>query len=260
MGCDIHLYVERRDETGTWVSADKWTPNKYADEEGEPPFAVDYGDRFYAGRNYDLFAMLADVRNGRGFAGIVTGDGFNPISDPKGLPDDVSAQVKADSDRWEGDGHSHSHLTVAELLEYDWTQTTRHIGIVSPGQWAEFKANGKPTSWSGDISGGNVKKFSAEEFNAIWLNVAAILRAEDPEARVYDQWPHHHLRTKQFFDEETRALELFKKEAGVEMPVAVIQWSTSYYESAGNFLSKTMPKLWRLGRPEDVRIVFWFDN
>src|SRR5215475_2639659 len=59
MGCDIHFYVERKDDD-KWVTADKWMPDPYADEGEEPRLIVDHDDCFYGERNYDLFAMLAD--------------------------------------------------------------------------------------------------------------------------------------------------------------------------------------------------------
>ena len=54
-------------------------------------------------RSYNTFAMLADVRNGRGFAGIKTSDGFPYIHKPRGLPADLKeptrmSLVKVDSD------------------------------------------------------------------------------------------------------------------------------------------------------------------
>ncbi len=93
-------------------------------------------DQPYHGRNYDLFAILANVRNGRGFAGIKTGEGFNPISEPKGLPEDVSPEVKQSSDDWDVDGHSHSWHTVADLINYNWHQETISYG--EKGKYFEF--------------------------------------------------------------------------------------------------------------------------
>jgi hypothetical protein len=49
MGTDIHCAVEKKQPDGTWKVVDA-------------PFD-DY-------RNYDSFAILADVRNGHGFAGV----------------------------------------------------------------------------------------------------------------------------------------------------------------------------------------------
>lgn len=39
-------------------------------------------------RHYQLFSVLADVRNGYGFAGVPTGEWVKPISSPRGIPQD----------------------------------------------------------------------------------------------------------------------------------------------------------------------------
>lgn len=63
-------------------------------------------------RSYNTFAMLADVRNGRGFAGIKTSDGFPVIHEQRGLPEDLEMldeySVKIDRAQlvaaWDWDG------------------------------------------------------------------------------------------------------------------------------------------------------------
>jgi len=51
-----------------------------------------------------------------------------PISPPKGLPEDVSFMTKLDSDIWGEDGHSHSWLSSDELLELmEWINLSSHI-------------------------------------------------------------------------------------------------------------------------------------
>lgn len=119
MGCDIHAVVERkvtnRDEDGTpyssrWVSA------------GDPDF----------GRNYELFAVLADVRNY---------DDIQPVSEPKGLPSFKGRHEEYGWLQWHDydekpsrlfeyhyednyeDAHSASWLSLAEIKAYDATQT-----------------------------------------------------------------------------------------------------------------------------------------
>lgn len=163
MGCDVHFYVEVKKD-GAWQSADRW--KNQADAGENAYYDVDYDERFYTSRNYNLFAILADVRNGYGFAGITTGEGFKPIDEPRGVPNDASNEYKAIVKQWDGDGHSHSYFTVAELLAYDWTQKTK-------------------------------------------------------------------------FQDGT---------------------SYEYKDCVGGFLTETLPQLEKLGRPEDVRIVFFFDN
>lgn len=102
MTTDIHLYVEYWEE-GKWVSADIW---KY----------VTY-DRwwkrssYYSNQNYRLFAFLAGVRN----------RDYQPLSYPRGLPIDVSPEVRGNADFFEGDAHTHSWFLLSELLAVDWT-------------------------------------------------------------------------------------------------------------------------------------------
>jgi len=84
MGCDIHLHTEVKID-GKWHHYS--CPNIM--------------------RRYGLFAMLADVRNG----GDVT-----PISQPRGLPIDVTELTKYDSDHWGPDAHSHSWIGAEEIL------------------------------------------------------------------------------------------------------------------------------------------------
>lgn len=109
MGCDIHFHVEKKDENGKWISADKWTVDPWGDD--DPDYIdVKREDSFYHDRNYLLFGILAHVRD----------RSVTPISSPRGLPKDVSPEVKKRSDDYGADGHSHSWLTLAELLAYDW--------------------------------------------------------------------------------------------------------------------------------------------
>jgi hypothetical protein len=240
MGCDIHLYAERR-ENGAWVSADRWSEDKY--EPGR--LTVDYDHRLYSNRNYDLFAILADVRNGYGFAGVTTGVGFIPISKPRGLPKDISDQVRAEAQSWAGDGHSHSYHTVAELVAYDWTQTTVKMGVVSAPEflnWNRYdRAHGEgPRSYAGDVAGGGVQYITVEEMGALTNRWSEKLNSLQGQA----DWKTMN--------------ERFLTECG--SIYTRVSWSSPYWKRCQEFLAGTMPKLWRLGSPEDVRIVFWFDN
>ena len=129
MGCDIHLFAEIR-------------------KNGKRVAAGSEGD-VYDGRNYDLFAILADVRNGIGFAGCITGGGFKMIDEPRGIPSDASDEYQSACSDWYGNAHSHSYFTLAELKSYDWQQTTTHSGWVTPEEFKVFLEKGKPSSWCG---------------------------------------------------------------------------------------------------------------
>lgn len=97
MGCDIHSYAEYKDEQGKWHCI-----------EGLEPFHW---------RSYTNFAFLAGVRNN---------DGLKPISVPRGLPEDCSDKVREASDAWEGDGHTHSWLSMQELIEFDYAAIVQY--------------------------------------------------------------------------------------------------------------------------------------
>jgi hypothetical protein len=232
MGCDIHLYVEAK-AGDNWESQDKWV-----EEDGEKD--VDYSDRFYTSRNYDLFAILANVRNGHGFAGVKTGEGFKPISEPRGLPIDVTSDVGNLSERWGVHGHSHSWFTLKELLEYDWTQVTSHTGVVSGKEYLDWcsyrKGQGlSPTSWCGAISGRGVKVITPQEMDKLI------------ELHKLDRWSS---------PAEGGPLNNYYTQ---------INWTEAYYQSAREFLGTCLPRLLKLAQMRNndyssVRIVFWFDN
>ncbi|MDX0007784.1 hypothetical protein GOB40_13685 [Sinorhizobium meliloti] len=251
MGCDIHFYVEKKVD-GQWVTADKWTQDEY-DDDGV--LHVDYKEAYYSGRSYNLFAILADVRNGRGFAGVKTGEGFNPIAEPRGVPEDACAEYRANVERYGCDGHSHSYFTLAELLAYDWTQTTKQQGWVNPLEWARWRDYGKPNGWCGDIGGGNVRHLTNEEFEAAWQKI----RIENgyPENRYASA---HLTRHQEDGGDVARMKELLGGS-----PYTLVTWTEPYYEAiSGDFFSKAIPRLLKLasdaGGIENVRAVFYFDN
>jgi hypothetical protein len=133
MGCDIHFYVERWTSSNNydgprdlsedreqklsevledvptkfrWVSADKWVCD-------DGSWEVSYNSLYYNDRNYYLFSILADVRNG---------GSVEPIDYDRGIPDDASAGYLYICNLWDSDAHSHSYFTLEELLNVDWSQ------------------------------------------------------------------------------------------------------------------------------------------
>ena len=97
MGCDIHSFVEIN-----------WVPFK------EDVFSTHYGSFTmspFDWGSYSIFGFLAGVRNY---------SCCTPISEPKGLPSD-SEYLKRHYARDDG-YHSHSFLTVKELIDFDYDQ------------------------------------------------------------------------------------------------------------------------------------------
>lgn len=231
MGTDIHAVIEVKKD-GKW-SAIKF-PNKYFGQyEGEPETTekVDFG------RNYDAFAILADVRNGRGFAGCDTGDEFVPIAMPKGLPDDITEEARGVL----SDEHTPTWVGISEMLAYDWTRTITKRGWVNGVEferWDRAKEwNPCPKSYCGGVSGGNIDHVSAEEMR----RKIASLRSPD-----------------ECFLSPQQQQEL---EAKYSQTYCLISWQQPYTERAGELWTKVFPLMLKLSREfDDVRIVMDFDS
>jgi hypothetical protein len=142
MGADIHLFTEIKKSINSedkWVNVDNWRYNPYYQEgndDGERMLSV---ESIYSGRNYELFGILAGVRDRNN----------DMIDDPRGLPEDVSEVTKKESDRWEDDGHSHSWLTLRELKEYQGLHpVVKRSGFIS-AEAAELLDAGEetPDTW-----------------------------------------------------------------------------------------------------------------
>lgn len=118
MGCDIHVYLEGKLASGRWALLDMPLDEGscitgISDDETH---VFRYGGERH--QSYPTFAALADVRND-----------FNitPISEPRGIPEDSSLFLKDGEfpkcywlDYRDSERHSHSWLTVREILAYDW--------------------------------------------------------------------------------------------------------------------------------------------
>ena len=160
-------------------------------------------------RNYRAFAVLANVRNGVGFAGFSTGEALIPISEPRGLPDDMSPElrtklemkIKDDEDAeqfWLGN-QSFSWVTLKELLEYDLDAPVTVRGYVSREAAQRYRETG-----------------------------------EIPGSFAASTWTHHE---------------------GFEQ----IEWQVPIRESAW-LIPRLIEEIRGLGDPENVRLVFGFDN
>lgn len=157
MGTDIHGIFQRRTKSG-WEDV----PTEYEFE-----------------RHYQLFAVLADVRNGHGFAGVPTGEPVTPISAPRGLPPDFlhddEEHPLADESLvpefhreyydnrlvlWMGD-HSHSWLTSDEILAWaEKAPTVVKVGVLSRDEYEKWDKTKRPSSYSGDVHGWTVVKIN----------------------------------------------------------------------------------------------------
>ena len=159
MGCDIHIIVERQAESGQWQRV--WQHSyDVPDPEGTP-------ERF-RDRNYDLFGILADVRNGHGFAGIATGSGWPSIAPNRGIPTD-STVTKEDEREYRLGDHSFTWVSLDELKAFDWDGTVAEsYGVVARDEYTRMRqANeDRPQQWCGGISGRDVLTVTENELLA----------------------------------------------------------------------------------------------
>lgn len=110
-GCDIHLFVEGYRTIGDdskWVSLDTWKIYPNYSEDFDMDFCCKH---IYSGRQYALFATLANVRN--------TCPPWKFISNPKGMPTNPCKMVKKMWSYCENMGcHDASWLTLHEIKKF----------------------------------------------------------------------------------------------------------------------------------------------
>jgi hypothetical protein len=255
MGCDIHFYVEVK-RNGRWTYHP--VEEKYEAGGRESDFQDWARDPLFVDRNYELFAILADVRNDERSRGTNAGDAYVPIAPPRDLPEDLTAEVRAKAEAMEGDAHSHSWLLLSELRAYDWGRSANRRGWVEPWQFEVWRRQGKPVSWYGDAGGPNSRVSNAEMARLIdsgdleWLDSGPTLsgsrryRIKEPTASGGHS----------FFSRLMKYL--WHGSSGRRF--TQVEWSERYSDSVKGFVEETIPALEALGAPEEVRIVFWFDN
>lgn len=255
MGCDIHLHVEARGtEENRWRRFERsvsYNMGAFGRATAQVPL------RWGEGRDYDVFAMMADVRNGRGFAGVDLGDGFIPIAMPRGIPEDASYVIDDEAERWGVDGHSHSYLTLRELLDLEhngyWDNKTEHRGVMMREELEQAKSDGivlrvkeqtarltgPPRSWAGGISGPD----PTDIFQVSW----------EGTYRDSAGWLLHTTIPLLIELGDTFALhDFFRDGIKAERP------DERFYPTVVTDPANTM-KHW-VDVADRIRIVFWFDN
>lgn len=273
MGTDIHLFVERKNP-----NTDKW---ENVDPKGVAPqdsFEKESGYwSWYGGRNYGLFSILANVRNGYGTAGADTGDGYKPIAMPRGNPDDASPEYMAKVEDYGPDGHSHTYHTLKDLLDYDWGQTTTCKGTLTALDFLKMQLSpdGMPTSYCGGAAGRSVVTLLPDEMERYVKTTYFIegLRKEvsrwtsllnDPkraDCREGDMDRVAQLSAALEVAELAHTPALDKDFRADKSYYVKMGWRETYAETAGYFMATVLPALQGLvDNPEDLRIVFFFDN
>jgi hypothetical protein len=142
MGCDIHTHAERK------------VDGKYEAIKDLHPF--DW-------RSYAMFGWFADVRN---YSDVP------PLSDERGLPDDVSDSVRTEHMGWGGDAHTASWMSVEELTAFNYDQPVEDRRVMV--QLAENVVSGAGTS---DHGGGEMTTYREFLGPAFFRDLDALVSA-----------------------------------------------------------------------------------
>lgn len=102
MGCDIHCFVEKK-QNNQWSLIEGLTYNASGYDSNEP----------FDWRSYRIFGFFAGVRN---YSDIT------PLAPRRGMPENLSEELKANHHDWQWDAHSHSWFLLRELLDCDYEQ------------------------------------------------------------------------------------------------------------------------------------------
>jgi hypothetical protein len=114
MGCDIHAMVESRYHyshgSSFWISC----------------------GRLKIDRNYDLFSVLANIRNYNNLPFISNPRlDSNEVNEAEDWYEICSEDFQALSQKWDCDGHSHSYVTLDELRIVDQELADKMFDVVN---------------------------------------------------------------------------------------------------------------------------------
>lgn len=230
MGCDIHPHIEIK-RGKKWVCLESKRDTRH-DEREEPMEGL-------SSRNYTLFGVLAGVRDSR----------VKQIIPRRGVPEDASDKVKKEYEDERGDAHSASWILLKELLDFNWDKRAGRIEMrmtaVDYFAWKESKGLVLPEDQdslyvlTNHESSYEVK--TEEEMTLLLLSTPA--EELSPVLRVKER-PGY-----------------LKKKIGLRGGAFItVNAPVTYRYMIPHFVNVTLPALAKLGDPDKVRVVFWFDN
>ncbi len=150
MGTYMTSHVETRNDDDTWTH-ERWEPLA---EYENGPFERQY---------YGVFGWLADIRN---YSAVT------PISEARGLPEDVSADVLAEHENG-CDAYGVSWLSVDELMAVDYDQRVE-----------DRRGDGGTTVPPGDGEATSLREFLGDPFFRD-LDVLRVLNDKRPARVVF---------------------------------------------------------------------------
>lgn len=232
MGTDIFYLAEKR-------VGDHWEPafETFAFSDPDDPDGsrfLYHEDEFYFGanRNYELYEILAgtiDKETG------LTSRGFEPISPPRGYPDDLSDAVRqlwrdpADPKGCNG-CYGFSWLLLKELIDFPWKEKERtFVGCADAENHPLFS--------------------SGQRFKYRQVSPKVLYSCQDLKDYPLPEWDIVSNEEMQWrIDSGTASEQTWTQ----------ITYSRSYAGPGQGILNDTIPKLSKVGPPDGVRVVFHF--
>lgn len=225
LGVDIHTFVEVKPK-----KSERWQFVPGTDD--------------LMNRSYTEFAILAGIRN-NGYYNLARGEEVEPIlQEPRGLPEGLSPETSAAAEYWQDFGWEFNHLTLRELLDYDWGRelTLRaYVSLPVYWEWTTLRSRygQRPSSYLPQVESGQ-KLVTVEEMQAIIDSVKTrVGPSRMAIATVIEQeFPHI---------------------------VSEIEWREPYFQLAKQMWGKVIPIMINEARKgnlnfRNVRLVFWFDS
>lgn len=212
MGSDIHVVVEVKDSNNTWQlqseSSNKYNKNLWSVE-----------------RNYPLFAILGDVRNGERLV---------PLFADRGLPKDIAKDTDVEYCTWVGDAHSASYAALTELISAK-LQCVSMQFFLSKESYLHFKKSIKIDY--GFLDAADV--LSPYSFYKIVSNVEMDRLIS---LAAFDDCKEEYITS-------------------VIVPYSGYYKHNTYCDISPVFFNDFLNKISSFdSNPENIRIVFWFDN
>lgn len=224
MGCDIHIVIQRQEADDWKEIAYQPTPYESIGQKAVDGFPM--APDLFTNRNYNLFGILADVRNGHGFAGITTGEGWPSLAPGRGWPEGFDAERVAPHPQYPKEGprgmgeHSFTWISLDELKVFDWDGvSTTNYGVIPAEEYEKLGRGVKPHAWSGGITGPGIEVYDRPTYLE--------------RKRIHRLAPRPYVRTS---------------------------WQESARAATGDWAGKVIPWLETLAEGKPLRLIIGFDS
>src|SRR5690606_33110864 len=114
---------------------------------------------------------------------------LNPISEPRGIPEDATNKWLKMCELWQGDMHSHSYLHVSDFNNFDWNQETIEKVNIPLKTFEEVKDTRSKPSWTGWNDGSEIIIIEEAVANKILNGEDIILTRRDASGKIIKSKP-----------------------------------------------------------------------